>query len=183
MPGSPSISCWCCWATRRCSFTAVASLLYLFQERELKSKKPSKFYYRLPPLGTLDDLISKSMAFGFVFITLAVIAGTTWALHRTAGPTGSPSPRSRISFFTWGTYLVMVFLRVTAGWRGRKAAIMAVTRGRLFRRHLGGARPAGEPAAATMKLLITGVSHKTAPVEIRECLAFPEETLPARWQT
>ncbi len=30
-----------------------------------------------------------------------------------------------------------------------------------------------------MKLLITGVSHKTAPVEIRECLAFPEATLPS----
>jgi glutamyl-tRNA reductase len=30
-----------------------------------------------------------------------------------------------------------------------------------------------------MKLLITGVSHKTAPVEIRECLAFAEATLPA----
>jgi glutamyl-tRNA reductase len=29
-----------------------------------------------------------------------------------------------------------------------------------------------------MKLLITGVSHKTAPVEVRECLAFREETLP-----
>jgi glutamyl-tRNA reductase len=29
-----------------------------------------------------------------------------------------------------------------------------------------------------MKLLITGVSHKTAPVEIRECLAFREEALP-----
>jgi glutamyl-tRNA reductase len=28
-----------------------------------------------------------------------------------------------------------------------------------------------------MKLLITGVSHKTAPVEIRECLAFPEAAL------
>ena len=28
-----------------------------------------------------------------------------------------------------------------------------------------------------MKLLITGVSHKTAPVEIRECLAFPEPAL------
>src|SRR5262249_39703942 len=32
-------------------FTGVASLLYLFQERELKSKKPSKLYYRLPALG------------------------------------------------------------------------------------------------------------------------------------
>src|SRR4051794_14125657 len=29
-----------------------------------------------------------------------------------------------------------------------------------------------------MKLLITGVSHKTAPVEIRERIAFPETTLP-----
>lgn len=29
-----------------------------------------------------------------------------------------------------------------------------------------------------MKLLITGVSHKTAPVEVRERLAFREETLP-----
>ena len=30
-----------------------------------------------------------------------------------------------------------------------------------------------------MKLLLTGVSHKTAPVEVRECLAFREESLPA----
>ena len=30
-----------------------------------------------------------------------------------------------------------------------------------------------------MKLLITGVSHKTAPVAVRECLAFREEALPA----
>jgi glutamyl-tRNA reductase len=30
-----------------------------------------------------------------------------------------------------------------------------------------------------MKLLVTGVSHKTAPVEIRERLAFPESALPA----
>ena len=29
-----------------------------------------------------------------------------------------------------------------------------------------------------MKLFLTGVSHKTAPVEVRECLAFPEESLP-----
>jgi glutamyl-tRNA reductase len=34
-----------------------------------------------------------------------------------------------------------------------------------------------------MKLLVTGVSHKTAPVEIRECLAFPEPGLPAALQS
>jgi len=106
-------------------FTAVAALLYLVQERELKSKKPRPFYFRLPPLGTLDDLISKSMALGFVLITLAVIAGTIWAFvemkTRWIG-----DPRIVISFITWGFYLAMVFFRVTAGWRGRKAAIMVV---------------------------------------------------------
>jgi ABC-type uncharacterized transport system permease subunit len=44
------------------AFTAVASVLYLFRSASSKSKKPSKFYYRLPPLVTLDELVSKFMA-------------------------------------------------------------------------------------------------------------------------
>lgn len=107
-------------------FTAVASLLYLFQERELKAKKPRKFYYRLPALGTLDDLISKSMALGFVLMTLGVIAASTWAAIEVKTD-WITQPKIAISFFTWGIYLGMVFLRNTAGWRGRKAAIMTVT--------------------------------------------------------
>ena len=106
--------------------TAVASLLYLAQERELKAQKPRKFYYRLPALGTLDDLISKSMGIGFVLVTLAVIAASTWAsIYGTTALIRDP--KIAISFFTWGTYMAMVCLRTTAGWRGRKAAIMTVT--------------------------------------------------------
>jgi ABC-type uncharacterized transport system permease subunit len=107
------------------AFTAGASLLYLFQERELKRKKPRKLYYRLPPLGTLDELISRSMALGFVLMTLAVIAATTWAFieHKTQWIS---QPAIAISFITWGCYLAMVFLRVTAGWRGRNEWFGAV---------------------------------------------------------
>lgn len=106
-------------------FTAGASVLYLFQERELKRKKPRQFYYRLPDLATLDDLISKSMTLGFVLITLAIIAGSTWAFveMKTRWIT---DPKILISFFTWGIYMALVFVRVVAGWRGRKAAIMVV---------------------------------------------------------
>jgi ABC-type uncharacterized transport system permease subunit len=107
------------------AFTAGASLLYLFQERELKRKKPRKLYYRLPPLGTLDELISRSMALGFVLMTLAVIAATTWAFIEHKRDWIS-QPAIGISFITWGCYLAMVFLRITAGWRGRKAAIMVI---------------------------------------------------------
>ncbi|HUO33062.1 MAG TPA: cytochrome c biogenesis protein CcsA [Bryobacteraceae bacterium] len=107
------------------AFTAGASLLYLFQERELKRKKPRQFYYRLPPLGILDELISRSMALGFVLMTLAVVAATTWTFieHKTEWIS---QPAIAISFITWGCYLAMLFVRVTAGWRGRKAAIMVI---------------------------------------------------------
>ena len=106
-------------------FTVAGSLLYLFQEHELKAKKPRKFYYRLPALGTLDDLISKSMAVGFVLITLGVVAASTWAFIELKGD-WIAKPEVAISFFTWGVYLALVFLRTAIGWRGRKAAIMTV---------------------------------------------------------
>lgn len=107
-------------------FTAVAAVLYLVQERELKRKKPRAFYHRLPPLGTLDDLITRFMGLGFVLITLAVIVGSTWGFVE-LGTQWIADPKIGISFITWGIYLAMVFLRVSAGWRGRKAAILAIT--------------------------------------------------------
>ena len=80
---------------------------------------------RLPPLATLDGLITHSMNFGFLFITLGVIAATTWAFIE-SGPTWFAYPRIGIALVTWLFYLTMVFLRATAGWRGRKAAVMAI---------------------------------------------------------
>jgi ABC-type uncharacterized transport system permease subunit len=104
--------------------TAVGSLVYLVQEWQLKSKR--RRFEKLPPLLTMDDLISKSMAAGFVFITLAVIAGSTWAFVE-SGTSWITHPRIALSLLTWFAYLVMVFLRYSAGWRGRKAAIMALS--------------------------------------------------------
>ena len=106
-------------------FATVGSVIYLFQERELKSKKPRRKYSRLPALGTLDDLILKTITFGFIFITLAIVAGSIWAfIELKSGWIGEP--KIVISFLTWGIYMAMVVLRVNAGWRGRKTAVMTV---------------------------------------------------------
>jgi ABC-type uncharacterized transport system permease subunit len=105
--------------------TAVASVTYLILERQLKTKKVRAGFDRLPPLGSLDELMTKAMTAGFVCITLAVIAGSTWASIE-SGARWIGDPRIVISLVTWGLYLVMVFLRATAGWRGRKAALMVI---------------------------------------------------------
>jgi len=109
-------------------FTGVASVFYLVRERQLKRKTSRGPFDRLPPLGMLDELTWKTMALGFVFITLAVIAGCTWAFVEWKRRWLS-DPRIVISLVTWLLYLVMVFLRVTAGWRGRKAALMVIALG------------------------------------------------------
>ena len=70
----------------------------------------------------------------------------------------------------------MVFLRVSAGWRGRKAAYMAIVvvgcSALTWAAHVG-LRSLFVP----MRLSVTGVNHKTAPVEVRERLAFDERAL------
>jgi ABC-type transport system involved in cytochrome c biogenesis permease subunit len=108
------------------ALTALASVFYLIRERQLKRKTSSSLFERLPPLATLDNLITRFMAFGFVFITLGVIAAITWAFID-KGTQWIFEPTVIISLATWLFYLVMVFLRVTAGWRGRKAALMALS--------------------------------------------------------
>lgn len=106
--------------------TALASVFYLIQERRLKTKQPGSVIERLPPLATLDNLVNGSMGFGFVFITFGLVVGSTWAFIE-YGTRWIGDPKIAISFFTWLLCLVMIFLRATAGWRGRKAAVMALT--------------------------------------------------------
>jgi len=105
--------------------TAVSSIFYLIQERRLKSKKNPSLFEKLPPLGTLDELISTSMGFGFVFITLGVIFVVMWA-YIELGTSWVGNASISLSFVTWGLCLAMIFMRESAGWRGRKAALMAL---------------------------------------------------------
>ena len=105
--------------------TAVSAFFYLVQERRLKSKKTLALLEKLPPLGTLDQLISNSMGFGFMFITLGVIFGVLWAFIE-LGTSWLGNASITLSFITWGLCLLMIFMRVSAGWRGRKAALMAL---------------------------------------------------------
>ena len=106
-------------------FTAAASVVYLVQERQLKRKSTKSFLRVLPPLGTLDDLISKSLGAGFAFITIGIVIGSIWAFVE-MGTRWIGDSSIAISFLTWMVYLALVFFRVSSGWRGRKTAILSI---------------------------------------------------------
>jgi cytochrome c-type biogenesis protein CcsB len=105
--------------------TFIASVIYLLQERELKSKKPKRFFYQLPSLGDLDELFFKFLLSGFMFMTLGLLVGIIWAEQDWVSG-WYQDPKVIAAFGTWAIYLILIYLRVTVGWRGRRAAFFSM---------------------------------------------------------
>jgi ABC-type uncharacterized transport system permease subunit len=101
-----------------------SSLLYLLQERALKSKTSTGMFSRLPALQVIDDIGYRSLMLGFPFMTLGLIAGSVVA-ESTYGRVDFLDPKILLSILMWAVYLVMVYTRWNAGWRGRRAAVLA----------------------------------------------------------
>ncbi|MFA5028159.1 MAG: cytochrome c biogenesis protein CcsA, partial [Candidatus Methylomirabilota bacterium] len=103
--------------------TSCAGLMYLLQERRLKSRHPGRI--RLPSLELLDDIGVRSVLVGFPLLTLALISGSVWAEHA-RGSFLTLRPREVWSLVSWLIYAGLLAARLSAGWRGRKAALLAI---------------------------------------------------------
>ena len=101
-----------------------ASLLYLLQERTLKSKSSTGMFARLPALQVIDDIGYRSLMLGFPFMTLGLVLGSVVA-ESTYGRVDFLDPKILLSVLMWVVYLIMVYMRLSAGWRGRRAAVLA----------------------------------------------------------
>ena len=107
------------------SLTFILAVIYLLQERQLKSRKPAFLFYRLPSLETCEDLASKSLRFGFFLLTLGILTGMV--LSKTVnGRYWSWDYKEIWALITWILYAVLVHGRMLAAWRGRKAAYLAI---------------------------------------------------------
>ncbi len=103
----------------------AAGLMYLIQENELKRKRPQAFYYRLPSLEVCDELAYKALSVGFPLLTIGIVAGAVWA-NSTWGRYWGWDPKMIWSFVTWLIYAVLIHYRLSAGLRGRNAALMSI---------------------------------------------------------
>ena len=105
--------------------TFVAAVMYLMQEKELKSRIPRAFYYRLPSLELCDELYYRSLLFGLPLLTIGILTGFIWASRTWKGP-WEFDPKILASLLTWLIYLVLFSTRVSGSWRGRRAAYIAI---------------------------------------------------------
>nr|WP_238420612.1 c-type cytochrome biogenesis protein CcsB [Streptomyces taklimakanensis] len=112
---------------------AVSTLLYLFRDRyEAKLEaggKPNAFassvLERLPSAASLDGFAYRINAAVFPFWTFTIIAGAIWA-ENAWGRYWGWDPKETWSFITWVGYAAYLHARATAGWKGRRAAYLAL---------------------------------------------------------
>lgn len=102
-----------------------AGIMYLIQEHQIKSKKTSVFLRRLPSLEILDELNHRSLTFGFPLLTVGIVTGSVWASYAW-GSYWSWDPKETWSLITWFLYAALLHQRLAIGWRGKKAALMAI---------------------------------------------------------
>ena len=112
-------------------------------------------------------------------MTVGLVIGSVLAQETPLGAAYFLDPKVIASFVMWAVYVVLLFVRRTAGLRGRRAAylsgavflvMMAVWAANVIQ--------PGSQVRSAMTLALIGVNHKTAPIEVRERIAISREELP-----
>ncbi|HKP19526.1 MAG TPA: cytochrome c biogenesis protein CcsA [Gaiellaceae bacterium] len=106
------------------AFTLAAGLsaLYLWQERRLKLHRPAVLLGRAPSLLTLETLVGRTIAVALPALTAGIVAG----LVRLQREDAAVDALMAVTLGAWGIYGAYFVLRYEAGWRGRRAAYLAL---------------------------------------------------------
>jgi ABC-type uncharacterized transport system permease subunit len=105
-------------------FTVAAALaaVYLWQERGLKRHSPGLLRVRAPSLSSLDGLAARTIAISLAALTVGVGIG----LARLEGDGRRFDAVMAGTLVAWTVYVLYLVLRHEAGWRGRRAAYLAL---------------------------------------------------------
>jgi ABC-type transport system involved in cytochrome c biogenesis permease subunit len=98
-------------------FVSLLYLLLLWRRQDLERM--------LPSADELDRITYKTIAIAFPLLTLMIAAGAYWA-NRTWGSYWSWDPKETWAAITWLVYAGYLHMRITRGWRGRRAAYFAI---------------------------------------------------------
>ncbi|MGB2767205.1 MAG: c-type cytochrome biogenesis protein CcsB [Propionicimonas sp.] len=108
------------------SIGGLAAVLYLLKARGERRAAPLNGYLRrLPSAAVIDRLSYRFHAFALPLWTFTIAAGAIWAQFAW-GRFWGWDPKETWSLVTWIVYVAYLHARATAGWKGTRAAVLAV---------------------------------------------------------
>ncbi len=104
--------------------SALQAITLAFQEHAIRSHRPGGFIRFFPPLHDMETLLFQMLAFGFIFLSTALISGFFFVedlfaqqlVHKTV-----------LSIIGWLILAILLFGRYRFGWRGKVAIRWTLT--------------------------------------------------------
>ena len=107
------------------AMAAALGIMHLIKAKACDTSATGKRGQLLPSLAVLDDLIHKTMIFGFIWLSVGIITGAIWA-NSAWGTYWSWDPKETWSLITWFFYAITLHARYTRGWNGNRLAMLAL---------------------------------------------------------
>ncbi|MCX7817413.1 MAG: cytochrome c biogenesis protein [Syntrophales bacterium] len=107
------------------TLASLAGLMYLIQDKLLKSRRSRPWIGYLPSLHELDRINGICLSGGFPLLTLGLVTGSLWAKV----VWGNPWPVDAKFIWALGVWVIYAFLlhqRLAIGWRGRRMALISL---------------------------------------------------------
>ena len=112
------LTCFIAYAAFAIAF--ICSLMYLILHKRKVTKPADKSLTQ-----NLDTIIYKTIAFGFLFLTLGIITGSVWA-NKAWGRYWGWDPKETWALVTWFIYAFYLHMRRLRGWKGVKGAWVTI---------------------------------------------------------
>lgn len=103
------------------------SIMYLTQQRQLKHKLFGSLFSKLPSLERIDNLMWKTISFGFPLLTLGLVFGAFWVKSENIlGETWYLDYKVILGLATWLVYAALLHMRLIASFHGTKIACLTI---------------------------------------------------------
>lgn len=104
---------------------AGMGIMYLLKARGERNLSSGPLLASLPDLKTIDNIVHKTILFGFLWLSAGIITGAIWA-NSAWGTYWSWDPKETWSLITWFIYAATLHARFTRGWSGTRIAWFAI---------------------------------------------------------
>ncbi|HHJ99276.1 MAG TPA: hypothetical protein ENN10_04950 [Actinobacteria bacterium] len=105
------------------AIAAAASLMYVLMERQLKARKATKLFSRLPSLAQTERVAWRSVLWAFPLYSAGLILGVLRAIETDVSLWWADI-RVLLSGLVWLVFAAYLVLRWRHGWQGRRGAYL-----------------------------------------------------------
>ncbi len=108
----------------------VTGVMYLLQERQLKSRRPGRLIWLLPALEVMETVSARTITAGWIMLTAGIALGALglWLGRATLPPDAHwyADPKILGTGLTWAAYTGIVVVQLLPRFRGRRLAMVGV---------------------------------------------------------